>query len=279
MHVDSDRHVEFGDNTPRHASDIVWDAAAIRIAQHQAVRSGLTGSAQGSHCIVRIGAIPIKEVLSVEKHFKAMALEIGNGLADHCQVVFQSRVKYSGDVMVPCLAHNADGAGAGADECLYTGIVLDTRRLVPRAAKRRNRDVLPLDVLRQAEEFLVLGIRTRVTALDVVDAEFIQAAGNLELVRGGEREPFGLRAVAQRRIVYHDLTTRSLLLRERLPLLERRLFRQCSSQETHLFTVVLCSASQCRSTGFYHNCQVCLSCAFALASALAYPLYWRTFPP
>ena len=75
---------------------------------------------------------------------------------------------------------------------------------MPRAAECRNRDVLPLNLLRQPEELLVLGIGTRIPAFHVVHAQFVQPPGDLELVRGREGKPLGLRAVPQRRIVDDD---------------------------------------------------------------------------
>ena len=56
---------------------------------------------------------------------------------------------------------------------------------------------LSAERLRAPEELDVLGVGARVAALDVVDAEAVQQARNLELVLDREREPFALGAVAQ----------------------------------------------------------------------------------
>src|SRR4029077_3714775 len=60
------------------------------------------------------------------------------------------------------------------------------------------------------EEIGVLGIRSGPPALDVLDAELVEAPGDLDLVVDRERQAFALCAVAQGRVVQyrvHNLTS------------------------------------------------------------------------
>ena len=58
-----------------------------------------------------------------------------------------------------------------------------------------------------AEEGLVLGVAERIAALDVVDAERVEALGDQELVLKAQADPQRLRAVTQRRVVSKNSRT------------------------------------------------------------------------
>ncbi len=71
-------------------------------------------------------------------------------------------------------------------------------RVEPKAASRA---VLPGDRPGGFEEVDVLGVGARPAALDVRQAELVQAAGDLDLVGQRDDEALALRSVAQRRVV------------------------------------------------------------------------------
>src|SRR5450759_5565736 len=64
--------------------------------------------------------------------------------------------------------------------------------------------VLPLDRSGSREEVDVLRIRTRPAALDVSEAELVQATGDLDLVRERDDQALALRSVTQGRVVEND---------------------------------------------------------------------------
>ena len=57
------------------------------------------------------------------------------------------------------------------------------------------------------EKLLVLGIRARPAAFDVVDAQLVQLLGNEQLVVHGERDGLALRAVPERGVERLNLHT------------------------------------------------------------------------
>ena len=56
--------------------------------------------------------------------------------------------------------------------------------------------MMELDLLHPLEIFFILGIRSRPSAFDVMDAQMIEPLGDLEFIVDGERDPFGLGPVS-----------------------------------------------------------------------------------
>src|SRR6266446_2378807 len=79
--------------------------------------------------------------------------------------------------------------------------------------KRAELGVLQRDVVHAAEEAEVLRIRARPAALDVVDADGIEARGQTDLVFHRKRHAFALGAVAQCRVVNLDGSPHSDIMR------------------------------------------------------------------
>src|SRR5947208_1673036 len=81
-----------------------------------------------------------------------------------------------------------------------------------RHAEGANLGVLERQSADFAEILEVLGIGERITPLDEIDAEFIEAARDEQLVLQREVDPLPLAAVAQRRVVdldaWHDSSQR-----------------------------------------------------------------------
>src|SRR4029077_10946573 len=75
----------------------------------------------------------------------------------------------------------------------------------PRGAEGGELGMLQIELAGPAEKLLVLGIRSRPAAFDVVDAQLIQLLGNDELVIHRERDGFALRAIAESGIECRDL--------------------------------------------------------------------------
>src|SRR5439155_1351234 len=85
----------------------------------------------------------------------------------------------------------------------------------PRVAERLCREA--------GEQLLVLRVRPREAALDIVEAQAVEDARDALLVRGRERDGRTLRAVAQRRVVDDN----------RLPGGHKKTSRPCLGREVH----------------------------------------------
>jgi hypothetical protein len=71
----------------------------------------------------------------------------------------------------------------------------------PRRAEGGEPRVLQIERLRADEELGVLRVAPRPAAFDVLDAQLIEPARDLQLVLNGERQPLHLGAIAERRVV------------------------------------------------------------------------------
>src|SRR5947209_18080670 len=103
-------------------------------------------------------------------------------------------------MQIPCLAEDRNRGRPRFDQLAQVRVRL--RRVAGEAGgpERGELGVLQLQVARTGEEFAVLRVRPRPSALDVVDAEVIEFLRNDELVVHGERDGFALRAVPEGRV-------------------------------------------------------------------------------
>ena len=115
---------------------------------------------------------------------------------------------------VPGLGEERDRRRAGLDQQPEVGVVLGAdprRRVLPKAVTR----ACGAAARARGEELLVLRVRARPAALDVVDAELVQPPSDLQLVLQRQRDPGALAAVAQGAVVDRDPAVQASTLRPR----------------------------------------------------------------
>ena len=134
-------------------------------------------------------------MLGVEHHLVHAALRMGERVGDHLDVFLAIHFQRHVDVEVPGLADHADVTRLGLQDGGEPGIVGGAAAGAPRHAEGHELGVL--EVRRIGEEAVVGRIGARPAALDVVDAEKIELAGDGGLVGHGEIHALGLGAVAQ----------------------------------------------------------------------------------
>ncbi len=86
------------------ARDVARQHAAVRVAQHDRVSSGLGRSDAHGDRVVGVGVVAVEEVLGVEEDDAVLALQIGDRVARHLDALVERRAERLGDLQVPALA-------------------------------------------------------------------------------------------------------------------------------------------------------------------------------
>jgi hypothetical protein len=121
--------------------------------------------------------VAVEEVLRVEHDLSPVLFEERDRVGDHRQVLLQCRPQHGLDVEIPGLGDEGDRRRLCCDQLLQVAVVSSAR-----AGEGGQPRVLERLLPQGGEELLVLGVRARPAALDVVDAELVQAAGDVQLV-------------------------------------------------------------------------------------------------
>ena len=180
-------------------------AAAVRVAQHEAAGPGALGRAQGLERVVAVALEAVEVVLGVVDDLLDVPDEEGHRVGDHEEVLGQRRLERVGDVEGPGLAEDRGDRRARLDEGLEARVGLGGDAGPPRRAEGGHPRVLERHVEDPAKEPQVLRVRARPAALDVVDAERVEPLGQADLVLHGEGHALALGAVPERRVVDLDL--------------------------------------------------------------------------
>ena len=98
-------------------------AAAVGIAQHQKIGTGIEGSCKGFQGIVRDVLETVEEVLGIIDHVPAAGLEKGDAVANHGQVLLQGVVHDGLDMQAPALAEDGGRRRIAIQNRLEVGIV------------------------------------------------------------------------------------------------------------------------------------------------------------
>mmetsp|Transcript_16943 Transcript_16943/g.45605 ORF Transcript_16943/g.45605 Transcript_16943/m.45605 type:complete len:254 (+) Transcript_16943:1314-2075(+) len=206
MAVDSDGDaLEVGhgvDGGSGEGADLLGRGAAVGVAQHDGARPTLGRSADGVARVLCVCLPAIKEVLSIVDHVPPLAMQHVHGLANHVEVLLEGDTEHLGDVEVPGLAHDRARGRLGAQERKHARVVLGANPSPAGHAKGAHAGVAQVEGLDALEEGDVLLVGERVAALDEVEAHFVEALCDLELVVEREAHPFPLSAVAQRRVIH-----------------------------------------------------------------------------
>ena len=207
VQVDRDFHVvaEVRDDFAHDALDLVGQGTAVGVAQDEMGRTLRRGFFEHAERELRVALVAVEEMLGVEEHLHSGVAQELDRVPHHGDTFVQRRAECFGDVIVPGLADDADGADVRLHEMAERVVAVDlaldaTRR--PEGDQRRCRQ---LKVVRRApEQLVVLRVRARPARLDVVDAEPVQLFGDAQLVLNGERDALELRAVPKCRVVDLD---------------------------------------------------------------------------
>lgn len=172
--------------------------AAVGVAEDDHVGAGLVGGAYDRLRVLGVGPVPVEEVLAVDEDAAALGDQVGDGVADHLQVLFERGAQGELDVPVVGLGDQGDHGGTrlqqGPDLRVLGG---RTARPAGRAEGDQLR-VLEVDLGAGAgEELGVAGVGARPAALDEAHSEVVQVPGDRQLVGDGEVDALTLGAVAQ----------------------------------------------------------------------------------
>src|SRR5690606_25457837 len=115
---------------------------------------------------------------------------------------------------------------------LHVLVIFDGDAGPPRHAEGGEPGGLQVEALGHLEELGVLRIGTGPPALDVVEAELVEALANLDLVLNGERNSLALGPVPQRRVVKLHISRRMPPRRQRFSPLDRVSIRRARLAHT-----------------------------------------------
>jgi hypothetical protein len=151
--------------------------------------------------VLAIRGEPVKEVLRVEEHPQALRFEVAHRVGDHRQVLLGGGLQDVTHVPVVRLAHDGDDASASVHEGAKVGVRVRGGAGMTGRPEGGQLRVSQGQRAGPHEELGVLGVGARPAPLDVVDAHFVQHAGDLELVLNGEGDALHLSAVAEGSVV------------------------------------------------------------------------------
>ena len=208
VHRDAEAGVggEVRDHFRNDSLDLVWQRAAVRVAEHQSRRTGLRGTFENPQAELGVAAVAVEEVLGVVEHRAPFGSEELDGVGHHRDALVERGLQRFEHVIVGCLSDDAHRARVRIEQVAQRVVGID---LALRATGRAERDEgarVQREVARRArEQLVVLRIGARPTGFDVVDAEPVELLGDAQLVVDGERDALELAPVAQRRVVHLDL--------------------------------------------------------------------------
>ena len=190
------------DDVVDHVGDPAREHAAVGVAQRGHVGPGLERGAQHLERVVAVVAVAVEEVLGVEEHPLSLGTQVGDGVADHREVLLQRGAQRELDVPVVRLRDQRDDPGTRVAQGRDQRVVRGLHAGPTGGAEGRELGVLQVELLAgAAEELGVLGVRARPAALDEPHAQAVDVPRDGQLVGDGEVEPLLLRAVAQRGVV------------------------------------------------------------------------------
>ncbi len=180
------------------------EAAAVGVAQDEALRARVSGGAQAVDRVVRVGRPPVEEVLGVEDRPLALRDEERDRLGDHREVLLARDAQHLLDVQHGALADERDHGREALGEHPQAVIAVGRDAAPPRHAEADDLGVVEPLTGEQVEQLLLLGVRGRESGLDQVDAEHVEAMHDAHLLLRGEAHAPAAHAVAERGVVELD---------------------------------------------------------------------------
>ena len=195
-----ERRADRGDR----GGDLARERAAVRVAEDDALGSGVGGGAHAVQRVAGVGEPAVEEVLGVEQGALALPHEERDRLRDHREVLLTLDAHDLLDVQDAGLADERDDRGEALRE--------DPQALVGAgrdAAPARHPETddlaagqrLPRE---QLEQLLLLGVRRGEARLDQMHAEVVEPAHDADLLLRGEAHAAAAHPVAQGGVVQLD---------------------------------------------------------------------------
>ena len=176
--------------------DLVRHGAAIGVAQHHPARAGIIGRLGAGQREFGVFLVAVEKMLAVEHDLAARGLGGADAVADRGEIFLVGGLQRDADLIGRCLRDKADRVGPGLQQPCQPRIVRSRAARTPGHAERGETRVL--EVRLPCEEFGIGRIGAGIAALDIIDAELVEHAGDQLLVMQGKIDAVGLRAVAQR---------------------------------------------------------------------------------
>jgi hypothetical protein len=180
------------------ALDLVRQAAAIGVAQHEPARAGRLGRLETAQRVIGIGLVAVEEMLGVEKGLAAARDSGSDRFLDERQVLLERYPEDQHDVEIPGLADEAAALRLGIEDGGESGIVGSA---AARALGHAEGDELRVLKRRRSGKKCRVGrIGAGPPAFDVIDADAVELLRDVALVRHAEIDALRLRAIAQSRV-------------------------------------------------------------------------------
>ena len=170
---------------------------AIGIAQHDPPGACFMGGLCAGQRILGIGLVAIEEMLAVDHGLTVCRNRRVHRACDGFEVFLIGAAQRHLDVIVPTLGNIADGIAIGGKQTGEAGIVGGRYAM---ALGHAEADKGCFCRTLSGEKFGVGRIGTGIAALNIVDAQFIEHPGNVDLVSNGKVDTGRLLAIAQRRV-------------------------------------------------------------------------------
>ena len=196
------------------ALHLLRHGAAIGVTQHHPAGAGIIGGMNAGHGIIGIGLVTVEEVFHVDNGLKALGPRGINRFLNGADILLQLAAQRQLDVIVPALGNEGDGIGLGLQQRLQAGIIVGGAAGAARHAKGHEPGA---KAVFGGKQLGIRGIGARIAALDVIDAEIVQHAGDGLLLLHGKVDARRLRAVPERGVIeiealFHDSPALRLLI-------------------------------------------------------------------
>ncbi len=172
--------------------------AAVGVAQHDDIGAGVPGRAYDRRRVLRVGRVAVEEVLAVDEDAPALGPQVGDGVADHLQVLVERGAQGEFHMPVVGLGDQRDHRRGGVEQGLDLEVLARPGPGPAGGTERHQLRVPEVDLgPGPREELGVTRVRTRPAALDEPDSEVVQMPGDGELVPDREVDALTLGAIAQ----------------------------------------------------------------------------------
>src|ERR1043165_152845 len=136
----------------RNAFHVERQTPSIRVAEHDARRTGLSSDEQRFQRILGIRSIAIKEVLRVINHKWHSRRKVTQRVSDDLEILFETDSQGLANVQLPRLAENSNNRSIRFDQRLNTGIGFARKTTAPRGAKCSDARMTQLQRTRLVEK-------------------------------------------------------------------------------------------------------------------------------
>ncbi len=186
--------------------DLIWENAAVGIAEHGRCPA-FFNDAEKVTGKPGIFEVPVEKMLRVDHHGFPVIAKVGHRVGDHIECFGGRGAQCLNDVPGRRLGHQADKLGTRPNQVGHDRVRLRPASGFPGGAEgdevgAGQGELASGDPL---EKLPVLWVRSRPTALYVLDTEQVELLGDPDLVVDSEREPLCLAAVAKCGVEYLNL--------------------------------------------------------------------------